>query len=115
MLLRDVIRNAGRGAWRKSDAAAAIAQQPGENLRTKLSDWLHRYGLAECAGLTCALLASFAVRRVTGSGIAAAYGGAWGESLGYSGVIILRDYRAAARTALAAGRSVGVRDAGGVA
>lgn len=79
---------------------------------SRVADWLRRYGLAECAGLTCAFLASFAVRRVTGSNIAAAYGAAWGESIGYSSVIILRDYLAAARNARDAGRSVSVRDAG---
>jgi hypothetical protein len=75
---------------------------------------LSRYGLAECAGITCALLGSVAVRRVTGSAIAAAYGGAWGESIGYGGFIITRDFLASARTARGAGRVVGVRDAGKV-
>jgi hypothetical protein len=93
-------------------AAAASAEHQGETLRAKLSDWLHRYGLAECAGLGCALLVSLTVRRVTGDGIAAAYGGALGESVGYSSVIILRDYLAAARGARAAGRLLGARDAG---
>jgi hypothetical protein len=89
-----------------------FTEHQGETLRAKLSDWLHRYGLAECAGLTCALLLSVTVRRVTGDVIAAAYGGALGESVGYSTVIILRDYLAAARGARATGRSLGVRDAG---
>ena len=80
-----------------------------------MSDWLRRYGIAECAGITCALVGSFAMRRLTGSTVAAAYGGAWGESIGYSGVIILRDYLAVARAAHSAGRPVDVRDAGGVA
>ncbi len=88
------------------------AEHRGETLGAKLSDWLHRYGLAECAGLTCALLVSAAVRRVTGDRIAAAYGGALGESVGYSSVIILRDYLASARGAHAVGRSFGVGDAG---
>jgi hypothetical protein len=89
-----------------------FAEHQGETLRAKLSDWLHRYGLAECAGLSCALLVSLTVRRVTGDVIAAAYGGALGESFGYSTVIILRDYLASARGAHAAGRSFGFRDAG---
>ena len=67
--------------------------------RTKVADWLRRYGLAECAGLACAFLGSFVVRRATGSGVAAAYGAAWGETIGYASVIILRDYLAATRTA----------------
>lgn len=93
-------------------AVAASTEHQGETLRAKLSDWLRRYGLAECAGVSCALLASVTVRRVTGDGVAAAYGGALGESVGYSSVIILRDYLAAARGARAAGRLLGVRDAG---
>jgi hypothetical protein len=97
---------------RNAGAVAAFTEHQGEPLRAKLSDWLHRYGLAESAGLICALLVSVTVRRVTGDGIAAAYGGALGESVGYSSVIILRDYLAAARGARAAGRLLGVRDAG---
>ncbi|MDQ6768508.1 MAG: hypothetical protein M3Z54_00775 [Gemmatimonadota bacterium] len=104
LLTRVHTRNAG--------AVAASTEHQGETLRAKLSDWLHRYGLAECAGLSCALLVSVTVRRVTGDGIAAAYGGALGESVGYSTVIILRDYLAAARGARAAGRLLGVGDAG---
>ena len=83
--------------------------------RAKVADWLRRYGLAEVAGITCALVGSYGARRLTGSNIAAAYGGAWGESLGYSSVIILRDYLAARRGAHAEGRIVNVRDAGGIA
>lgn len=86
-----------------------------EGWRARVADWLGRYGLAEVAGITCALVGSYSARRFTGSTIAAAYGGAWGESLGYSSVIILRDYLAARRAAHAEGRLVNVRDAGGVA
>jgi hypothetical protein len=84
-------------------------------MHARLSDWLRRYGIAECAGVACALAGSFAARRLTGSTIAAAYGGAWGETIGYSTAIVLRDYLAAVRAAHAAGRPVGARDAGGVA
>jgi hypothetical protein len=105
-------RRVTRVHTRNAGAVAAFTEHQGEPLRAKLSDWLHRYGLAESAGLICALLVSVTVRRVTGDGIAAAYGGALGESVGYSSVIILRDYLAAARGARAAGRFLGVRDAG---
>ena len=96
-------------------AAAAMAAHSGEGWRAKVADWVRRYGLAEFAGVCCAFVGSFAARRLTGSNVAAAYGGAWGETLGYSCVIIARDYLAAARSAHAAGRSPGARDAGGVA
>lgn len=81
----------------------------------RIGSWLRRYGVAECAGVICALAGSSAVRHLTGSNAAAAYGGAWGESIGYSAVIIVRDYAAAVRAARGAGRSVAARDVGGVA
>lgn len=87
---------------------------PGEGWRTRIIDWLRRYGYAECAGITCALVGSYGARRLFGNNLAAAYGGAWGESIGYSAVIILRDYLAARRAADGAGRQLNVRDAGGV-
>jgi hypothetical protein len=99
----------------KTAALAAIVEQPGVSPRAKIYQWLSRYGLAECGGVTCALLGSFLVRRVTGSAIAAAYGGAWGESLGYSFVIIGRDFLAGARAARAMHRSIGIRGVSDVA
>lgn len=85
-----------------------------EGFRTKLANWLRRYGLAECAGISCALLGSFAARRLTGNAVAAAYGGAWGESIGYSSFIVARDFLAASRKAHAAGHSLTPREGGGV-
>lgn len=98
----------------KTAAVAEIAQQRGVGVRAKASEWLSRYGLAECAGITSALIASYAVRRVTGNAIFAAYAGAWGETLGYSTVIITRDFAAEARAKRKARRPFGVRDAGGI-
>jgi hypothetical protein len=101
------------------DAIAAIAAITGDRARAgsraSVADWVRRYGPAECAGITCALVGSLTLRRLTGSNIAAAYGGAWGESIGYASVIIARDWLAARRAAHAAGRLAGARDAGGVA
>jgi hypothetical protein len=99
---------------RRASAAVAILAQPEVGWRTKALQWLSRYGLAECGGITCALLGSFVVRRATGNAIAAAYGAAWGESLGYGAVIITRDFLAGARAARDARRAFGVRGAGGV-
>ena len=86
-----------------------------ESWRAKVSDWLSRYGLAEVAGIICALAGSYGARRFTDSNVVSAYAGAWGESLGYASVILLRDYLAARRAAHTQGRLVNVRDAGGVA
>lgn len=57
----------------------------------KVRDWLARYGVAECAGITCALVASGLVRHVTRNPIAAGYAAAWGETVGYSAAIVARD------------------------
>ena len=104
-----------RSGQSRIDAVAAIVEPTGGAWRTKLSDWLGRYGLAECTGVACALLTSLIIRRLTGNNVAAAYGGAWGESLGYAGAILLRDYRAVLRAANGAGRSFAAGDARGVA
>jgi hypothetical protein len=80
----------------------------------RLRDWIARYGFAELAGITCAFLGSILARRFTGSAVAAAYGAAWGESLGYSGMIITRDFLAESRAARAAERRFGARQASGV-
>jgi hypothetical protein len=108
------VRNEPEGQPKRSAALAEIIKQPGVRPRAKLYQWLRRYGVAECGGITCALLGSFAVRRVTGNAIAAAYGAAWGESIGYSTVIVGRDFLSAARTARSNRRAFGLRGAGGV-
>ena len=74
-------------------------------------EWLNRYGAAECAGIGGALLGAIIVRRATGNALAAAYGGAWAESLGYACVIITRDYLTHARALRAARRPFSVRHA----
>jgi hypothetical protein len=79
--------------------------------RAKLLEWVSRYGFAECAGIGGALLGAILVRRVTGSALAAAYGGAWGESLGYASVIVARDYLTEARALRRAQRSFAMRHA----
>jgi hypothetical protein len=99
----------------KPVTVATTVEESGVRPRAKLAEWLRRYGVAECAGITCALLGSFVVQRLTGNAVAAAYGGAWGETLGYSSVIVGRDFFAGARVARSAGRRFGARTAGGVA
>jgi hypothetical protein len=82
--------------------------------RAKILDWVRRYGLAECAGIACAVLASFAARRTTGSAVAAGYAGAWGETLGYATVLVVRDFLAGTRRQREASRPFTVRDGVGV-
>lgn len=80
--------------------------------RRKGAEWLERYGVAEVAGLCTAVVGSFAVRALTGSEIAAAYGGAMGENVGYYGVIIGREVVRDRRAAFALNRSYGLFGAG---
>jgi hypothetical protein len=102
------------GRPQKSAALASIVEQPGVSTRAKVYQWVSRYGLAECAGITCALLGSFIVRHTTHSAIAAAYGGAWGESIGYSSVIVGRDFLNEIRNTHAEHRSFGIGGVGAV-
>ncbi|MEO6877828.1 MAG: hypothetical protein ABI205_05060 [Gemmatimonadaceae bacterium] len=57
-----------------------------------LREWILRYGVAECFGITFALLASFGARRLTGNPIVIGYITAWGETLGYLGLVVVRDF-----------------------
>ena len=76
--------------------------------------WLNRYGIAECAGIACALGGSLVVRRLSGSAIAAAYAAAWGETIGYSAAIVGRDFLTGVRTARVRRQAFGARGAFGV-
>lgn len=82
--------------------------------RHKVFEWLGRYGLAECAGIACAFAGSLLVRHATGNSIAAAYGAAWGESIGYSSVIVTKDFVTESRAARAVDETLGARRAGSV-
>ncbi len=57
-----------------------------------LREWILRYGVAECFGITFALVASFGARRLTGNPIVIGYITAWGETLGYLGLVVVRDF-----------------------
>ena len=80
--------------------------------RAKGAEWLKRYGVAEIAGLCTAVIGSFGARALTGNEIAAAYGGAIGENLGYYGVIVGREVVHDRRAAYAARRGYGLAGAG---
>ena len=91
---------------------------PGPSLppprRPKVIEWIARYGLAECVGIMCAFIGSFLVQEMTGNRIAAAYGAAWGETLGYSCAIVSRDFLSESRAARAANERLSARRARGV-
>lgn len=79
--------------------------------RRKGAEWLERYGVAEVVGLCTAVLGSFAAHALTGSEVAAAYGGAMGENVGYYGVIIGREVVRDQRAATASSRGYGLAGA----
>jgi hypothetical protein len=99
----------------RSDGLTVIVNEPARGVVAKIREWLGRYGFAECAGVACALAGSFLVRRLTGNALAAAYGGALGETIGYAGVIVAREFRDEARAARADGKSSLTRSARDVA
>ena len=99
----------------KADAVADIVAQQGVPARAKLSQWVRRYGLAEVVGIVGALVASAVVRRATGNAIAAAYGAAWGETVGYTAVIVAQDLLAESRASRQKHRMLGWRDLGELA
>lgn len=53
--------------------------------------WLRRYLPAELVGTPCALLCGYAVGQLTGSPAAAAVAAAWGENLGFYGMMLGRE------------------------
>jgi hypothetical protein len=80
-----------------------------------MREWIRRYGPAEAAGITLAFVASFAVRHSTGSAILSGYAAAWGETIGYASVMMIRDFIMESRESSRQGRKAPVRDAGNVA
>ena len=80
-------------------------------LRSRLADWLARYGPAEVAGTITAVLGSYLVHAATANEVAAAYGGAIGENIGFYGVILLREIRRDVATLQARGEPFCTRHA----
>lgn len=77
---------------------------------SRVKEWVRRYWLAEIVGTLSAFGGSWLLDRLTGNPIAAAYGGSIGESLGFYGVITLKQMVADAH---AAGRRQVPYDAAG--
>jgi hypothetical protein len=66
---------------------------------SRLKEWFRRYWLAEIVGTLSAFGGSWLLDRLTGNPIAAAYGGSIGESIGFYGVITLKQMVADAHAA----------------
>jgi hypothetical protein len=60
----------------------------------RVKDWIRRYGPAELVGIATALLGSWLLYATTRNEVAAAYGGALGENLGFYAVMVGREMRA---------------------
>jgi len=88
---------------RRTESRVAVAE------RRPWREWLARYGAAELVGTGSALLGAYVVHALTGSEIAAAYGGTMGENLGFYGVIIGREVRSDYQRHRGAGRAYGAR------
>jgi hypothetical protein len=67
-------------------------REPGPALRRAFS-WVRRYLPAELVATPSALLCAWGVGTWTGSTLAAAIAGAWGESLGFYGLMLVRELR----------------------
>jgi hypothetical protein len=79
----------GAHATGKVRLALALAEQAPRQGRVR--GWIKRYGPSEVAGIGMALGASWLVQQVTGSVVAAAYGAAIGEGLGFYGSLVTRE------------------------
>src|SRR5215217_4709397 len=60
-------------------------------IKTKIKEWLWRYGPAEVVSLVTTLCAAWAALHVTDSKTWTAVAGTWGGNLGYFGTILLSD------------------------
>jgi pSer/pThr/pTyr-binding forkhead associated (FHA) protein len=73
----------------KVGLALALAEQ--SSWKARMGTWIKRYGPSELAAIALAFGGSWLMRKTTGSAIAAAYGGAIGESLGFYGSLVIRE------------------------
>jgi hypothetical protein len=77
------------GATGKVGLALALAEQ--SSWKQRLRIWIRRYGPSELVGIAMAFAGSGLLATATGSAVAAAYGGAIGELLGFYGSLIARE------------------------
>ncbi len=80
-------RESGRRSTGKRQLMADLDAAPGLHVR----EWVRRYWLGEVVGTLAAIGGSWLLDRLTGNPIAAAYGGSVGESIGFYGVVTLRE------------------------
>ncbi len=78
-------------------------------LKQKALEWARRYGPAELVAATTAIIGYFFTLGLTGGEIAAAFGGAIGDNIGYYGTLLSRDFKQDQRKALERGESYGAQ------
>ncbi len=61
-------------------------------MKHKLKEWLRRYLPSEIAGTLTALASAFVAYQLFKNEIVTAYAGAWGENIGYYGVVFVREF-----------------------
>jgi hypothetical protein len=87
----------GRRRSTRKDLLVQLEGPPASRIR----QWIRRYGLSEALGAGAAIFGSWALDRLTGNAIAAAYGATIAESLAFYSLMWLREV---VRDAHAAGR-----------
>jgi FHA domain len=84
-------RTMPRDATATGKVGLALALAEGSTWKESIRRWLRRYGPSELAGIATALAGSWLLGTATGSSIAAAYGGSFGEAVGFYGFLIIRE------------------------
>ncbi len=88
----------------------AISLDGRASWKERLTTWVRRYGVSEVAGILMAFGGSWLLATATGSPIAAAYGAAVGESLGFYGSLVTRELIQEAYIAGSRRKPFGVRE-----
>ncbi|HEY4648284.1 MAG TPA: FHA domain-containing protein [Gemmatimonadales bacterium] len=84
-------RTLPRDATATGKVGLALALAEGSTWKESIRRWLRRYGPSELAGIATALAGSWLLGTATESSIAAAYGGSFGEAVGFYGFLIIRE------------------------
>jgi hypothetical protein len=79
------------GARPTGKLGLALALNDRSSWQIRIKTWIRRYGPSELAGIAMALGGSWLGYRATGSVVAAAYGGALGEAIGFYGSLVIRE------------------------
>ncbi len=75
----------------KQNLKKGINSEKKFSFKHKCTEWIKRYWLPETIGTVFAYLGYFIIYKLTNSEIAAAFGGTWGENLGFYGTVITRE------------------------